>query len=159
MIIIDNFYPEEQRKIKDFILAIQNNEFHLDFSEHDQPDLIDTNTFYEGGGFWTAKWEGVIVGTIGLQKLDAFNGVLRKLFVKNEFRGRPFEIAQKLFDLLLDTATKAGLTEIWLDTPEVAKASHKFYERNGFRQTNPANLPVGYSFLDKNSKIYKLVIV
>lgn len=158
MIRIENFNPEEQGNVKDFVLDIQNNEFHLEFSDIDQPDLLDTITFYEGGGFWTAKRDGVIVGTIGLQKLDSLNGILRKLFVKNEFRGKPLSIAQQLFNILLESAKKKGLTTIWLDSPAVAKASHKFYERNGFKQTDKLNLPIGYSFPDKNSLVYKLTI-
>ena len=158
MITIDRFQLKDQDQVKNFVLNIQNNEFNLGFSETDQPDLIDTAQFYRDGGFWTAKSQNEIVGTIGLQKIDADNAVLRKMFVKKELRGRELSIAQKLFDTLLEDAKMKGFQTIWLDTPAVATASHQFYERNGFVQSGKQNLPNGYVFPDKNSKIYRLTV-
>jgi len=158
MITIERFQLNDQNEVKDFVLNIQNNEFHLGFSETDQPDLIDLAHFYREGGFWTAKKQNEIVGTIGLQKLDPDNAVLRKMFVKKELRGRELGIAQKLFDSLYEDAKMNGVNTIWLDTPAVATASHQFYERNGFIQTDKQNLPLGYVFPDKNSKIYRLTV-
>jgi N-acetylglutamate synthase-like GNAT family acetyltransferase len=158
MVEISEFDIEDQSRIRAFVLNIQNNEFNLDFNENEQPDLIDTATFYKNGCFWTAKIESEIVGTIGIQQLDNENSVLRKMFVKKEFRGREYKIAHLLFDKLLEFAKKTHIQTIWLDTPSVATASHKFYERNGFIQTDKLNLPINYIFPDKNSKIYKLEI-
>jgi GNAT superfamily N-acetyltransferase len=158
MITIDRFQLNDQNKVKNFVLNIQNNEFLLGFSEMDQPDLIDIAHFYRDGGFWTAKSQNEIVGTIGLQKIDAYNAVLRKMFVKKELRGRELSIAQRLFDILFEDAKMKGFQTIWLDTPAVATASHQFYERNGFVQSDKQNLPNGYVFPDKNSKIYKLTV-
>jgi N-acetylglutamate synthase-like GNAT family acetyltransferase len=158
MINLDVFQSKDQEELKAFVLHIQNNEFGLDFSETDQPDLLDTKSFYKNGGFWTAKLQDQLVGTIGLQKLDDSNAVLRKMFLKKEVRGSQLNIAQKLVDTLLDCAKKKDFKTIWLDTPAVATASHRFYERNGFVETDHQNLPKGYQFIDKNSKIYKLIL-
>jgi N-acetylglutamate synthase-like GNAT family acetyltransferase len=158
MILLDEFQSKDQEELKAFVLHIQNNEFGLGFSETDQPDLLDTSSFYKNGGFWTAKLQDEIVGTIGLQNLDDANAVLRKMFLKKELRGGQLNIAQKLFDTLLDCAKKRNFKTIWLDTPAVATASHRFYERNGFIETNNQNLPMGYHFIDKNSKIYQLTV-
>lgn len=155
MIIIDKFQLSDQNEVKNFVLNIQNNEFHLGFLEFEQPDLLDTQHFYRNGFFWTAKSEGEIVGTIGLQIIDSQNAVLRKMFVKKDFRGQELNIAQKLFDTLYEYAKLREIGIIWLDTPAIATASHKFYERNGFIQTDKQNLPVGYEFPDKNSRIYR----
>jgi N-acetylglutamate synthase-like GNAT family acetyltransferase len=158
VIEIKAFDKSYQSIIREFVLNIQNIEFDLGFGEYEQPDLIDTEKFYQGGGFWTAKIEGNIVGTIGLQILDTQNAVLRKMFVKKELRGRELNIAQLLFDTLFEFAKKKSISTIWLDTPAVATASHKFYERNGFVQTDKQTLPEGYVFPDKDSKIYKLTV-
>ena len=158
MITIERFQSNDQNEVKDFVLNIQNNEFHLGFSDTDQPDLIDTAQFYRDGGFWTAKSQSEIVGTIGLQKLNPDNAVLRKMFVKKELRGRELSIAQRLFDTLYEEAKMKGFQTIWLDTPAVATGSHQFYERNGFVQSDKQNLPNGYVFPDKNSKIYRLTV-
>jgi len=158
MIEIEAFNRTDQSNIREFVLNIQNIEFNLGFDEDEQPDLIDTEKFYQGGGFWTAKKEGNIVGTIGIQILDKQNAVLRKMFVKKELRGKELNIAQLLFGTLYDFAKKKQINTLWLDTPAVATSSHKFYERNRFVKTDKQNLPEGYAFPDKNSKIYKLTI-
>lgn len=155
---IQEFNIADQNSVKEFVLSIQNDEFNLGFTDADQPDLLYTKKFYSNGNFWIARVNEEIVGTIGLQNLDNHNGVLRKMFVRNDYRGTEHKIAQKLFDALIDFASKINLKVIWLDTPSIAVASHRFYERNGFEQTDKLNLPANYVFPDKNSKIYKLKI-
>lgn len=154
--IINNFSEADQLEVKQFVLGIQNGEFNLSFLEEQQPDLTNIREFYVNGGFWVAKADNKIVGTIGLQRIDSRNGVLRKMFVDKDFRGQEFGTAQLLFNTLLKFAVYSKFKTIWLDTPAVAEASHKFYERNGFQLANKSNLPVGYAFLDNNSKVYKL---
>jgi N-acetylglutamate synthase-like GNAT family acetyltransferase len=158
MIEIVTFKKTQQQEVRKFVLSIQNDEFKLGFTEAEQPDLIDTEKFYRNGNFWTARINGEIVGTIGLQKLDNENGILRKMFVRQDFRGTDHKIAQLLFDALFAFSGNLNLKTIWLDTPAIALASHRFYEKNGFMQTDKSNLPDHYVFPDKNSKIYKLNI-
>ena len=158
MVEIMEFKAGDQNLVREFVLNIQNGEFNLGFTQSDQPDLIDTEKFYHSGNFWTARINGEIVGTIGLQNLDNQNGVLRKMFVRQDYRGTEPRIAQLLFDELLTFSKSINLKVIWLDTPGIAVASHRFYEKNGFSQTDKLNLPEKYLFPDKNSKIYKLEI-
>jgi N-acetylglutamate synthase-like GNAT family acetyltransferase len=158
MVDILEFNKDDQSRVRDFVLSIQNGEFNLGFIESDQPDLLDTQKFYLNGKFWTASIDSEIIGTIGLQNLDHCNGVLRKMFVRNDFRGSELKVAQMLFDTLLNFALDIKLKMIWLDTPAIAVASHRFYEKNGFIQTDKFSLPENYVFPDKNSKIYKLAL-
>ncbi|SDG17901.1 GNAT family N-acetyltransferase [Epilithonimonas hungarica] len=158
MITISNFNKSDQREAKNFVLNIQNVEFLLGFTEAEQPDLGDLEKFYSNGGFWVAKTDNEIIGTIGLQRLNDSNGILRKMFVKKEYRGKAFGISQQLFDTLIDFAKANEIKNIWLDTPGIATASHKFYERNGFRPADKTNLPQGYVYPDRNSKIYTRTI-
>ena len=153
---ISHFKPEQQQELRDFVLTIQNNEFSLGFKANEQSDLEDTGSFYTGGGFWLAHHEGQLVGCIGLQKLDRTTGVLRKLFVKKEFRGTEHQIAGHLFANLKNKARTLGFERILLDTPAVAKASHRFYEKNGFLEVDRSQLPSAYKFPDRNSKIMAL---
>lgn len=158
MVDIVEFIKADQYLVREFVLNIQNDEFKLGFKESDQPDLIDTEKFYHSGNFWTARINGEIMGTIGLQNLDNHNGVLRKMFVRQDYRGAEPKIAQMLFDVLIAFSRSINLKVIWLDTPAIATASHRFYEKNGFQQTDKFNLPENYMFPDKNSKIYKFAI-
>lgn len=156
MIEIITFRKDQEQDIRKFVLNIQNDEFKLGFTKEEQPDLMDIEHFYREGNFWTALINDEIVGTIGLQKLDKDNGVLRKMFVNAQYRGTHHQIAKLLFDKLFDNAIALQLKTIWLDTPSIALSSHRFYEKNGFLQTNKINLPINYKFPDKNSLIYKL---
>lgn len=154
--MIVEFKANQQNQLIDFVLGIQNGEFGLGFKKDEQQDLMDTAKFYNGGGFWIAQINAEIVGCIGLQKLNSECGILRKMFVKKELRGNELKIAQHLFEHLLDNARKLGFKNIYLDTPSVAKASHRFYQKNGFVELSQERIPEGYSFPDRNSKIFQL---
>ena len=158
MIPVKAFDPSQQDALASFVLGIQNGEFGLGFTAEEQPDLRDTSSFYKGGGFWTAIHENRVVGCIGLQRLNADYGVLRKLFVAKAFRGGAFKLADKLFLKLRTRATEVGLKKILLDTPSVARASHRFYEKNGFVEIRKTDIPKGYSYPDRDSRIFELIL-
>ena len=154
--MIAEFQATQQTQLIDFVLGIQNGEFGLGFEKDEQPDLIDPAKFYNGGGFWIAQINDEIVGCIGLQRLNSESGILRKMFVKKELRGSELKIAQNLFEHLVDNAQKLGFKNIYLDSPSVAKASHRFYQRNGFVELSQERIPEGYRYPDRNSKIFHL---
>ncbi|MBO2012128.1 hypothetical protein [Hymenobacter negativus] len=52
MIKVHAFANQDQKLVRDFVLAIQNTEFNLGFMEDEQLDLLNTAHFYRGGGFW-----------------------------------------------------------------------------------------------------------
>lgn len=156
---IEPLQPADSPRVADFVLGIQNGEFNLGFAPHEQPDLLNLGQFYTGGGFWVAKEADELVGTLGLQRLDAHTAILRKLFVRKEWRGTPARVAQRLFEHLLPVARQLGFRAIYLDTPAVATASHRFYERNGFVEvTDKGALPAAYRYPDRNSRVYRLAL-
>ncbi len=138
------------------ILSIQNGEAALDLTVDEQPDLIDIPASYAKGGFWVAVDDDRVVGSIGLLDLDG-RGVLKKFFVAAPYRGREGP-AQALFDALLRRAHELGLSDVVLDTPSVATRSHAFYLRAGFRPITQAELPEGYAYPDRNSRLFQLAL-
>ncbi|MTH15861.1 GNAT family N-acetyltransferase [Flavobacterium sp. LC2016-01] len=160
MLTIKQLYEEDSQAVRAFVLNIENDEFKLDFEPHEQPDLYNLDTFYEEGGFWIARYDDVISGTIGLQPLSSETAVIRHLFVEKEHRGKETRIAQQLFRQLLMYAKVSGYRNIYLHTPEIAVASQHFFLRNGFQQINdPLEFPTEYKFADRNSKLYHLRIL
>ncbi|RZJ23655.1 MAG: N-acetyltransferase [Acinetobacter sp.] len=154
---IKKLHKQDEIQVRDFVLGIQNGEFGLGFLPEEQPDLMNTSEYYRSGGFWIAKIRNQICGTIGLQKIDSQNGVLRKMFVEKAFRGPRMGIAQNLFDKLKSSALEKNLKFIFLDTPAIAQASHKFYLRNGFQEIGrDYPLPTEYKYPDRDSKIFLL---
>jgi N-acetylglutamate synthase-like GNAT family acetyltransferase len=154
---IEPLQSADDSQIAAFVLGIQNGEFNLGFAPHEQPDLLSLSEFYAAGCFWVAKVDGELVGTIGLQRLDEETAILRKLFVKRELRGATPKVAQYLFDRLLTTARQLRFHTIYLDTPAIASASHRFYERNGFVEVmDKLTLPTTYRYPDRDSRVYRL---
>jgi putative acetyltransferase len=143
MITIQPFENQDTNQIIELILAIQQKEFNVPVTIEDQPDLLSIPDFYQcgKGNFWTAKHKGKVVGTIALIDCGENIGAIRKMFVKKEFRGKEFNIAQRLFDTLQDAARQAEITNIYLGTLERLKAAIRFYERNGFSLIEKTNLP------------------
>ena len=127
----------------DLILNIQQREFNIAITIEDQPDLLDIKDFYYkgGGGFWGAFVNDELVGTIALIKFDDKKAAIRKMFVKKEFRGKEFSIAQKLLDTLIDYCKVNGIDSIYLGTISKLEAALRFYERNHFVAIQKEALP------------------
>ena len=122
----------------------------------EQPDLKDIKSCYQQGGgeFWVARDNGKVIGTIGIMMKENRCAVMKKFFVDSEYRSQKVGLA--LYKKLLEYAENAGVKHIILDTPSVAKASHRFYEKAGFRIIELSELPVEYTFPDRDSLVYSL---
>lgn len=138
------------------ILDIQNNESKIGLSLEEQPDLLHINLSYQqsGGEFWIALSEGKVIGTIGLMLRENHCAVLKKFFVSKEYRSQKIGLA--LYKELIRFAEEADVRHIILDTPSVAKVSHKFYEKAGFRKIDKKQLPIEYVYPDRDSLLYML---
>lgn len=113
-------YSGKYDEIISLILDIQNNESKINLSLEEQPDLLTIHDSYQknGGEFWIALDQGRVIGTLGL--------------MKKEYRSQKVGLA--LYKKLLEFAEAANVQYIILDTPSVAHASHRFYEKAGQRQ-------------------------
>lgn len=153
---IETYSGKYDDEIISLILNIQNNEAGIGLSLQEQPDLLDIRRFYQqnGGEFWLALSDDKVIGTIGLMIKERQCTVLKKFFVKKEFRAQKVGLA--LYNELLKYAKNAGVHHIILDTPSVAHASHKFYEKAEFHKICTADLPIPYSYPDRNSILYML---
>ncbi len=151
----DDRYKNE---IIELILTIQNKEAKIGLSIEEQPDLSDIRSAYElnGGKFWIAVEKQRVIGTIALMISENHCGILKKFFVKAEYRGQ--KIGAALYRVLLEYAKAKDLKYIVLDTPSVATVSHGFYERAGFKKITREELPVFYEYPDRNSYLYLLTL-
>lgn len=153
---IETYCGKYDDEMISLILGIQNNEAKIGLSLQEQPDLLDISSSYQknGGEFWIALSDGKVVGTIGLMLKGQSCAILKKFFVKKEFRSQKIGLA--LYNELLKFAKRSGISHIILDTPSVAHASHKFYARAGFCKISIDELPVPYSYPDRDSILYML---
>lgn len=107
-IMIAAYSDADQRGVVNVILPIQQQEFGIAITEADQPDLAGIKEFYQTGtgGFWVARSNGDVVGTVGLKDIGTGQAALRKMFVAAPFRGGELGVAAKLLDALLAHAAR-----------------------------------------------------
>lgn len=153
---IETYRKAYDDEIISLILSIQNDEAGIGLSIQEQPDLLDIEQYYQqtGGNFGVALSDGKVIGTIGLMLKNRHCAILKKFFVRKEFRSQKIGLA--LYETLLKHAIAAGVRYVILDTPSVAHDSHRFYERAGFRIVCKDELPVSYSYPDRHSILYLL---
>ncbi len=152
---LDNTYSEQ---VIELILNIQQKEFNIPITVHDQPDLMQIESFYQkkGGNFWGAFIDGKLVGSIALVKFDKTAGAIRKMFVKKEFRGKELNIAQILLEILISFCRENGIDNLYLGTVSVLKAAQRFYERNHFTKIEKENLPDIFPLMSADDVFYHL---
>lgn len=148
--LVNDTYSKE---IIDLVLNIQQKEFNVPITIEDQPDLMQIENFYfaNGGSFWGAFINGELVGTIALVKFDEKAAAIRKMFVKKEFRGKEYGIAQKLLETLIAYCQKNGIEEVYLGTVSILKAALRFYERNHFEIIEKELLPSKFPLMNADN--------
>jgi GNAT superfamily N-acetyltransferase len=99
---------------------------------------------------------GIIVGSIALMAVGHGAGVIRKMFVRKEFRGKELSIAQRLLDTLVGYCREHGIGDLYLGTVDRMKAAHRFYERNGFRPIRMEALPSYFPRMKTDNLFYHL---
>ena len=153
---IKTYFGEYDNEIISLILSIQNDENKLGLSLQEQQDLLNIHGSYQakGGEFWIAFSQGKVIGTIGLIMKANHCAVLKKFFVDAAVRSHG--VGAALYQKLLAFAKNAGIEHIILDTPSIAHAAHRFYEHAGFYQIQTEQLPVPYTYPDRDCILYML---
>ncbi|WP_199119723.1 GNAT family N-acetyltransferase [Pedobacter sp. ASV28] len=159
-ITIVPIYNNDSEAVINIILPIQQNEFNIAIGIKDQQDLLTIEEFYHHGGghFWGAKIDGELVGTIGLIKSSEDFGTIRKMFVKKEYRGKDFGIAQLLLDTLVTYSKEIGLKDLYLGTKDVLQAALRFYEKNGFSVIHKNELPKVFPIMAVDNVFCRLAL-
>ncbi|WP_025720737.1 GNAT family N-acetyltransferase [Paenibacillus sp. 1-18] len=159
-IFIKEYSSEYQSQVVDLILHIQQNEYDIAITKEDQPDLLEIESFYQrgNGNFWVALSEGTVVGTVALLDIGDHKTALRKMFVKQSYRGQAFNVSHQLLHHAIDWARERAIEEIYLGTTPQFVAAHRFYEKNGFVSIALDELPVGFPVMKVDKKFYKYVI-
>ncbi|MBU2699566.1 GNAT superfamily N-acetyltransferase [Sporomusaceae bacterium BoRhaA] len=157
--IIKEYEPQYKSEIINFILEIQQQEFHIPITQADQPDLNDIPHFYQSksGNFWMAIDKGAVVGTISLLDIGNNQGVLRKLFVKADHRGKEHHAAKLLLQQLMEWAREHRISEIYLGTTDKFLAAHRFYEKNHFTSITKERLPKTFPLMKVDTIFYQFL--
>ncbi|MBO0451906.1 GNAT family N-acetyltransferase [Candidatus Enterococcus murrayae] len=149
------FEEKYTQEVVDLILPIQREEFNIDISIEDQPDLLRIKEEYidTGGNFWVALSNGHVVGSIALVKLENHCGAIKKMFAAKEFRGEK-QVGKKLLNTLISYCEDQGYERIYLGTVDVLKAAQKFYKKNGFELIAKTEMPKDYHLMDVDTVFF-----
>jgi putative acetyltransferase len=140
---IEQFKQEYSTQVIDLILSIQNDEFGVQITIDEQNDLKDIENFYinSGGDFLIARSGSIVIGTIALLKISNSDYAIRKMFVKKEYRGKDYKIAQQLLEQSLFALKSKSAHKVYLGTIDKYQAAIRFYSRNDFNQIDQKQLP------------------
>jgi N-acetylglutamate synthase-like GNAT family acetyltransferase len=155
---IARYAPGDEHGILELIVTIQREEFQLEITVQDQPDLMQIPSFYQAGtgDFWVARKDGEVVGTIGLKDIGHQEAALRKMFVAGPCRGREFGVARQLLECLIVEAKARGVKRIYLGTTARFLAAHRFYEKHGFELIEQDQLPHAFPVMVVDTRFYAL---
>lgn len=148
---------EYAQEIRELILDIQRNEFNIPITIADQPDLGEIESFYQAGNgnFWVAlNAEDRVIGTIASKDIGGGLVALRKLFVRRDYRGKPYGVARYLLDAMLSWSRGHGVSGIYLGTTDRYLAAHRFYEKSGFTRIEKESLPESFPIMKVDSVFY-----
>jgi len=157
---IEIYRDDFRAGVAELIVPIQRQEFGVEITYEDQPDLTDIAGFYQQGcgNFWLAVADGKVVGSIALRDIGNGSAALRKMFVAADWRGTKPGVAKTLLDTLIDHAGRAGTQAIWLGTTAKFLAAHRFYEKNGFDAVAAETLPESFPRMKVDTKFYRLAL-
>jgi GNAT superfamily N-acetyltransferase len=152
--VYDKKYHDQ---VADLILHIQRNEFGVEITLGDQPDLNSIESFYQKGtgNFWVAIIGTSVVGTIALIDIGNNQVALRKMFVKETYRGAPYKTGQHLMNAAFTWMKEKNVHEVILGTLDRFQAAQKFYLRNGFVEIEKKNLPSNFPAMTLDNRFFK----
>ena len=105
------------------------------------PDLFRFPAHYAAprGAFFVIRHHGRIVGSVGVERVDATTAELHRLYLDAELRGQGTWRA--LVETVLDWCRAHGIARLILWSDTRFQQSHRLYTRMGFEQTGERTLP------------------
>src|SRR5262249_15026540 len=99
------------------------------------PDLFDFAAHYAPprGAFWVVRSDDVVLGSVGVERLDAGRAEMHRLYLDVALRGRGTGWALAETALSWCRAHGIGHVVLWSDTR--FEAAHHLYTRMGFART------------------------
>jgi N-acetylglutamate synthase-like GNAT family acetyltransferase len=131
------YKKSDQAEIDKMIDSI-STEFELPISNPNKANITLLDKY------WISLDNNKIVGTIGILKIEGKFSILKKMFVKREYRGKDYKIASLLLNKVFDWCNSQNIDTIYLGTMSQFKAAHKFYEKNGFERISINELPLSF---------------
>lgn len=98
------------------------------------PDLLQFDAYYTAprGAFWVVREDARVVGSVGVERLDARTAELHRLYVDSSLRGRG--LGRTLVETVLAWSREQGIRRLVLWSDTRFENSHRLYRSLGFAQ-------------------------
>jgi len=128
--IIQRYEDSRKEEVCDVVLDVLL-EHGFEYDRFKDADLEDLNNYYftSGGTFFIGVAEDKVVGTAGVRKCTENLCEIRRIYLKEDFRGKGN--GKKLFRTALDFAGK-NCSGVMLKTDPTLKKAIDIYLKNGF---------------------------
>jgi N-acetylglutamate synthase-like GNAT family acetyltransferase len=105
------------------------------------PDLFDFDRHYTTprGAFWVVRADGIVVGSVGVERLPDGAAELHRLYLDAHLRGR--SLGRALVETVLQWCRAQGIGHLVLWSDTRFDRAHALYERMGFGKTGERELP------------------
>ncbi len=141
-LIIRPYRPDDQDSVKaifiDWNRQIAPSDNAADFEAYIQrvldEEILRIPEYYQqvpGSGFWVADLAGVVAGMAGIERLNAAEAEVRRMYVDADHRRRG--IGVRLLSHIEDFCIKEGYERILLSTSEMQDAALALYRAQGYQ--------------------------
>ena len=127
-----SFAPDDQQAVEAFFReAWRASRFPFDpAGAHADLRRIPAEYQSNGGGFWTLRADGRIIGTLAVRRLPGNVSEVKRLNLLAPYRGRGF--GERLFRKALDHAAGSGFAAVRLDTLRNPGPALAMFRKFGF---------------------------
>ncbi len=131
MYIIKEFDDRYNERVNDFIISVFVEEYGFEkfrkgLEQENNQEYIDN-----GGNLWIAIDEkDDVIGTIALKKHNNNEAEIKKLYVRNDYRGTG--LSKELYSKVMETTKNRHFKRIFLGTYDKLERAINFYQRRGF---------------------------
>ena len=147
-ISIRNFKPSEKEQIYGLILSVMEREFEDVPAHLYLKDIMELPDSYSGEreSFFVIESDNNIIGTIGIKEDDEKTALMRRFFVKSDFRGKGLGL--KLINHAMEFCKKSGYEIILFDGNSQMHKVKQILQKYGFVEKQ--------NILFSNLSIFKL---
>jgi len=141
MLKIRQAKPEDSKQIKKLITDIMKKEFPGSQKVYPSDDIHNPANYYNGKKdvFYVAEEDSKIIGTVAIKEDTCYTALLRRLFVKKDFRGKGF--GSQLINKALDFCKKHNYKKVIFRGTDMMKSALKACLKNGFKEKDIIELP------------------
>ena len=131
---IEVFTPDRAGEVRQFILGVLEGEGFV-YDPAKDSDLEDICGYYidNGGVFYIGTIDGDVVGTGAVRRINSKKCEIKRIYVKQEFRGRGF--GEELFLKALEFA-RTHYNVVTLKTDRTLIEAINMYQKHGFSVVN-----------------------